>query len=74
MIDLKAMRAAAGLSRQEVADELGFSERSGAISVAQMEGRDDWLVSRLTAYIEALGGTAELVVNVNGKRLRFNLL
>ena len=73
MIDIIAIREAAGRSRQEIADELGFSERSGRVSVAQMEGREDWLVSRLAAYIHASGGTAELIVKVNGRELRFRV-
>ncbi len=43
-------------------------------TIRQLERRKDFLVSRLAAYVNAAGGTAELVVNVNGQELRFNLV
>lgn len=73
MIDLIAIRETAGLSRQNVADQLGLSERSGRVTVAQMEARDDWTLSKLGQYIAAVGGVAELVVTVNGEELRFKV-
>lgn len=73
MIDPKAIRVAAGLTQKELAERLGFSERSGRVTVAQIESRSDWSVSGLIAFINAAGGSAELVVTVNGEELNFNL-
>lgn len=73
MIDLKAVRDAAGLSRAELAERMGMSERSGRVTVAQIEKRSDWLVSSVAAFIAAAGGAAELTVKVNGKELKFEL-
>lgn len=69
-MDIRQIRAAAGLTLQEMADALGMSGRQG---VSEIERRDDWLVSTLASYIRAAGGTAELVVWVNGSRLVINL-
>ena len=73
MIDLKAIREAAGLSRRDVGTQLGFNERTGRITVAQIEGRDDWLLSSLVAYLKANGATGELTVKVNGEEFNFAL-
>lgn len=73
MIDPKAVRIAAGLTQKELAQRLGLSERSGRVTVAQIEARADWTVSGLAAYIKAAGGNAELIVSVNGEELRFDL-
>jgi transcriptional regulator with XRE-family HTH domain len=71
MIGLKAVREAAGMSRRELADALGMSPRSGRITVAQIENRDDWLLSSLAAYLTAAGATAELTVTVGGEQFKF---
>jgi transcriptional regulator with XRE-family HTH domain len=72
-VDLKAIREAAGLSRQALADRLGMSPRSGRVTVALTEGRDDWLLSSLSAYFKAAGATAELVVTVAGEEFVFTI-
>ena len=58
------IREAAGLSRRELAELMGFSPANGRISVQQLEQRPDWHLSTLARYIAALGGTAEIVVLV----------
>lgn len=73
MIDLQAIRNAAGITQRELAERQGFTETSGRVSVAQLEARDDWLVSRIAAYLKACDATAELVVTVNGHELRFDV-
>lgn len=73
VIDLKAIREAAGLSRTELAEWLGLSSRTGRITVSQIEGRDDWLLSSLAAYFKACGATAELVVTVAGEEFTFSI-
>jgi transcriptional regulator with XRE-family HTH domain len=69
-MDIRQIRAAAGLTLQEMADALGMSGRQG---VSEIERRNDWLVSTLASYIRAAGGSAELVVWVGDSRLVINL-
>ncbi len=73
MIDLKAIRYAAGLTLRDMAGRLGLSERSGRVTVSQIEVRKDWKLSSLGAYFRACEATGELVVSVNGQVLRFEL-
>lgn len=61
------------MTQRAIAEALGFSDRSGHITVAQIEARTDWLVSSIAAYVRACGGTAELRVRVSGQELTFNL-
>lgn len=72
MIDLRAIRAAAGMSQAALAEQMGMSS-TGQRTVSQIEARDDWLLSSLAAYIRAAGGTAELVVTVGDDELRFTI-
>ncbi|OMC55393.1 hypothetical protein A5747_13450 [Mycobacterium sp. IS-836] len=72
-VDLKAIRTTAGLTPTEMAAQLGLSPRSGRITVSLMEGRDDWLLSSLSAYFKACGAVAELVVTVEGDEFRFTV-
>lgn len=74
MIDLRAIRLAAELSQTALAKELGLSERSGRQTVGEIEARQDWLLSSVAAYVRAAGGTAELVVTVNGEELHFPIV
>lgn len=55
---LAAIRKAAELTQTELAQNLGVSQAA----VAKTERRDDLLLSTLSAYIEALGGQAHIVV------------
>lgn len=73
MIDLKAIRLAAGLTQKDLAARLGLSERSGRVTVAQIEARTDWTLSGLVAYIRAASGTGVLLVDVAGERFEFSL-
>lgn len=72
-VDLIAMREIAGLSRADLASKLGLSPTSGRVTISQMEHRGDWLLSRISAYIAALDGTAELVVTLSGIEHRFTV-
>ncbi|AEJ92270.1 hypothetical protein SEA_YEET_201 [Mycobacterium phage Yeet] len=74
-VNLTQIREAAGLTPYELGKAWGY--RGGpeiASTVRQMERRKDFLVSRLAAFINAAGGSAELVVSVNGQELKFNLV
>ncbi len=74
MFDLKEIRKAAGMSGTALAAAMGLSPVSGRQQVTQIEARDDWLLSRLARYIAAAGGTAELVVRVDGQELIFPIV
>lgn len=55
---LKPVRSAFGHTQAEVAARLGV----GQVAVAQMEQRQDMLVSTLRRYLQALGADLKLVV------------
>ena len=58
VIDLAALRLAAGVTQVQVADAL----RVGQGSISRIERQTDLLLSTLTAYLAALGVEARLVV------------
>ena len=62
VIDLAAIRRAAGMTQVQLAEQLGL--RQGQIS--RTEHQADLLVSTLIAYLRALGTDAELAVRVPG--------
>jgi transcriptional regulator with XRE-family HTH domain len=62
VIDLAAIRRAAGVTQEELAGRLGC--RQGQIS--RMEHQADLLLSTLVAYVRALGAGAELTVTLPG--------
>lgn len=70
-VDLVAIRNAAAIGRTELAQRLGLSPRSGRITVSQIENREDWLLSSLSAYFKACGAVAELTVTVAGEEFTF---
>lgn len=73
-VNLESIREAAGMTPYELASRFGYQGgREIGSTVRQMERRRDFLVSRLAAYIHAAGGTAELLVSVNGQELRFDV-
>lgn len=55
-------RRALSLTQSQVADAMRITQ--GALS--QMENRDDMMVSTVKAYIEAMGGSLELVARFPG--------
>lgn len=73
MFEIRKVRIAADMSQSEVARGLGLSENSGRQTVSQIESRKDWLLSSVSAYIRAAGGTAELIVKVGDTELRFTI-
>jgi hypothetical protein len=72
-VNLRAIRVTAGITPTQMAAKLGLSPNNGRITVAQIEARQDWLLSSLTAYFKAAGAEAELVVTVDGERFIFEL-
>jgi len=65
-----ALRKAAELTQSELAQTIGVSQAA----VAKTEQREDLLLSTLSAYIEALGGQAHIVVTFeNGEEIDVDL-
>jgi transcriptional regulator with XRE-family HTH domain len=63
MIDLAAIRRAAGLTQTELAANLGV----GQAAVSKIERQSDMLLSTLSAYLTALSADARLIVTVGGQ-------
>ena len=69
MIDLAAIRRAAGLTQTQLAHSLGV----GQAQVSKVERQDDMLISTLASYLKALGVTASLVVELGGQTVTYDL-
>ncbi len=67
-LDLKAMRELLGKTQVEIAEALDISQAQ----VSDTEKREDWRLSTLRRYVEALGGKLELVASFGAKRIRLN--
>ena len=55
---LQQMRKARALTQKKLAKKLGV----GQVAVSKLESRSDLLLSTLRTYIEAMGGTLDLIV------------
>lgn len=69
MIDLAELRRTAGITQVQLADALATSQ--GQIS--RIESQRDMLLSTLAAYLAALGADAQIVVEVGGQTLAYDL-
>jgi transcriptional regulator with XRE-family HTH domain len=69
MIDLAAIRRAAGLTQTELAANLGV----GQAAVSKIERQSDMLLSTLASYLMALGVHASLVVEVGQQTVTYDL-
>lgn len=63
---LKGLRNASGLTQSELAERLGMTQAQ----VSQIESRNDFLVSTMRRYIEALGGRLDICANFDEKRIK----
>src|SRR5438309_11657019 len=63
---LAEVRKLSGKTQTEVADALEKAQSE----ISRIEGQDDWLLSTLKRYVEALGGELEVVAVLGDKRLR----
>lgn len=61
---LQQMRKARALTQKKLAKKLGV----GQVAVSKLESRSDILLSTLRSYIEAMGGTLDLVVHFPGRK------
>lgn len=59
---LRELRRARQLSQQSIADDLGMDQGN----VSKLEQRADMYISTLRRYIEALGGSLEIVARFPG--------
>jgi transcriptional regulator with XRE-family HTH domain len=69
VIDLAAIRRAAGLTQTEVAANLGV----GQAQVSKVERQCDMLLSTLVSYLAALGVEAKLVVQMGDQVVTYDL-
>jgi transcriptional regulator with XRE-family HTH domain len=69
VIDLAAIRRAAGLTQTELAASLGV----GQAQVSKIERQADMLISTLASYFAALGMDAKIVVQVGGRTVTYDL-
>ncbi|BBU43475.1 XRE family transcriptional regulator [Pseudomonas monteilii] len=60
---MQALRRQLDITQEELAERLDI--RQG--NVSKVEKRSDMLISTLRSYVEALGGTLELVVHMPGR-------
>jgi predicted transcriptional regulator len=63
---LRSLREASGKTQDEMAELTAMSQSQ----LSRFERRDDYLLSTLRRYVEALGGEIEIVAVVNGKRIK----
>jgi transcriptional regulator with XRE-family HTH domain len=69
MLDLAAIRRATGLTQTELAANLGV----GQAQISKVEHQDDMLISTLASYLEALGVTASLVIELGQQKVTYDL-
>jgi transcriptional regulator with XRE-family HTH domain len=69
VIDLAAIRRAAGLTQIQLAAKLGV----GQAQVSKIERQSDMLLGTLAAYLTALGAEAQIVVEVGEQTLTYDL-
>ena len=65
-LDLRALREAAGLIQEELAQRVVITQSQ----LSKMERREDHRISTLRRYVMAIGGTLEICAIVNGKRIK----
>jgi transcriptional regulator len=66
VMDLREIRELAGKTQTDVAEELEASQAE----VSRLERRDDFKLSTLKRYVEALGGEVEVYAAFGDKRVR----
>jgi predicted transcriptional regulator len=64
--DLRALRQAAGLTQEEIAEKVDVDQSQ----ISRLELQGDVRVSLLRRYVEALGGELQIVATLRGKVVR----
>ncbi len=67
-MDLRALREAAGLTQEELAQRVAVTQSE----LSKLERREDYRLSTLRRYVTALDGQLEIVAIVDGKRIRLS--
>lgn len=67
-MDLRALREAAGLTQEELAQRVDVTQSQ----LSKLERREDFRLSTLRRYVAALDGQLEIVAVVDGKRIRLS--
>jgi len=67
-MDLRELRRMVGVTQTQLAQRLKSSQGE----VSQAERREDFRVSTLRRYVEALGGRIEIIADFGNKRYRLN--
>ena len=66
--DLRALREAAGVTQEELAEKIALDQSQ--ISRLERQGGGEARVSLLKRYVEALGGEIQIVATLRGKTVR----
>ncbi len=69
-MDLRAVRELAGKTQVDVAEVTDMTQSE----VSRLERREDFRLSTLKRYVEALGGELEVVATFGDKRVRLRAL
>jgi transcriptional regulator with XRE-family HTH domain len=69
IMNLAAIRKATGLTQVQLAAKLGV----GQAAVSKIERHNDMLLGTLASYLTALGVDAQIVVEVGGRTMTYNL-
>ncbi len=64
-MDLRALREAAGLTQEELAQRIAVTQSQ----LSKLERREDHRISTVRRYVAALGGELEIAAVVDGKRI-----
>jgi predicted transcriptional regulator len=64
--DLRALREAAGVTQEELAEKVAVDQSQ----ISRLERQGDARVSLLKRYVEALGGELQIVATLRGKIVR----
>ncbi len=64
-MDLRALREAAGLTQEELAQRIAITQSQ----LSKLERREDHRISTVRRYVAALGGELEIAAVVDGKRI-----
>ena len=67
-MDLRALREAVGLTQEELARKVDVTQSQ----LSKLERREDYRLSTLRRYVEALGGKLEVFAIVDGKKIRLS--
>jgi predicted transcriptional regulator len=64
--DLRALREAAGVTQEELAEKVAVDQSQ----ISRLERQGDARISLLKRYVEALGGELQIVATLRGKVVR----